>query len=114
MHRLDLQRFHLARTTMPNSNIALRGQSLLANATYNKGSAFSAEEREAFGLIGMLPVQIDTIDKQMNRAYGQYNSLRDDLQKNTFLQSLKGMCQRTFVACIAESEKRKIGFYSIP
>lgn len=37
------------------TKLALRGPALLNNPTWNKGSAFTRQEREVFGLRGRLP-----------------------------------------------------------
>ncbi len=67
----------------------LRGAELLNHPYFNKGSAFSKDERRDFGLSGLLPGGIQTLDQQMRRAYEQYSSRSDDLAKNVFLTSLK-------------------------
>ena len=46
-----------------------RGTSVLRFPLYNKGTAFSAEERRRFGLEGLLPAQIGTIETQAERVY---------------------------------------------
>ncbi|KAH6662571.1 hypothetical protein B0J14DRAFT_570933 [Halenospora varia] len=68
---------------------ALMGTALLNTPYLNKGAGFTAEERETFKLTGLLPVDIQTLDRQVKRAYQQYSSRRDDLAKNTFMTSLK-------------------------
>ncbi|KAK3393917.1 hypothetical protein B0H63DRAFT_459505 [Podospora didyma] len=68
---------------------ALRGTVLLNHPYFNKGSAFTGEERRDFGLSGLLPQGIQTLDQQVQRAYEQYSSRSDDLAKNTFLTSMK-------------------------
>lgn len=68
---------------------ALKGTVLLNHAYFNKGSAFSKEERWDFELTGLLPQNIQTLDQQVQRAYEQYSARPDDLAKNTFLSSLK-------------------------
>jgi malate dehydrogenase (oxaloacetate-decarboxylating) len=68
---------------------ALRGTALLNHAFFNKGSAFTRDEREHFQLHGLLPQGIQTLDQQADRAYQQYCSRTTDLAKNTFLSSLK-------------------------
>ncbi|KAK7695201.1 hypothetical protein QCA50_002391 [Cerrena zonata] len=73
----------------PVYRIALRGSAILSHPRWNKGMAFTAEERKAFGLIGRLPCQINTLDEQCDRAYDQLQSQVNDLAKNTFLQSMK-------------------------
>lgn len=62
---------------------------LLRSAAFNKGSAFPKEERRVFGLHGLLPPNIQTLDEQVRRAYEQYSSRTDDLAKNTFMASMK-------------------------
>ncbi|KAH7067195.1 hypothetical protein FB567DRAFT_541936 [Paraphoma chrysanthemicola] len=67
----------------------LTGNALLRTPYFNKGSAFTKEERSAFKLHGLLPTNIQTLDEQVERAYAQYSSRPNDLAKNTFMTSLK-------------------------
>ncbi|KAH7066057.1 hypothetical protein BKA63DRAFT_523695 [Paraphoma chrysanthemicola] len=67
----------------------LTGNALLRTPYFNKGSAFTKEERGAFKLHGLLPTNIQTLDEQVERAYAQYSSRPNDLAKNTFMTSLK-------------------------
>jgi malate dehydrogenase (oxaloacetate-decarboxylating) len=69
--------------------IALRGDAILTNPHWNKGTAFTANERMQFGLVGRLPYQVNTLDEQCQRAYDQLSSRETPLRKNSFLQSLK-------------------------
>jgi malic enzyme len=46
-----------------------RGAELLRDPAVNKGTAFTAAEREAFGLTGLLPHAVNTIEEQAERAY---------------------------------------------
>ncbi len=68
---------------------AIKGTVLLQQPYFNKGSAFSAQEREDFELTGLLPQSVQTLEQQVHRAYQQYSSRSDDLAKNTFLTSMK-------------------------
>lgn len=65
-----------------------RGEALLNDPYYNKGTSFSNTERKKLGINGRLPSNVQTLDQQVTRAYQQYSALQDDLQKNTFLTSL--------------------------
>ena len=67
----------------------LYGQSLLENPIFNKGSAFSEKERDLYGLRGLLPPHIDTIEEQVARAYGAFLEAQDDLQRHIFLRQLQ-------------------------
>lgn len=68
---------------------ALTGFQLLNSPLFNKGSAFTEEEREAFGLVGLLPPQVNTLDDQVERAYKQVCYLKTPLAKNDFCSSMR-------------------------
>jgi malate dehydrogenase (oxaloacetate-decarboxylating) len=65
----------------------LQGTDLLLNPRLNKGTAFTAQERDAFGLHGLLPPHIGTLEDQSARrmralanrdsAFGKYSIMRD-------------------------------------
>ncbi|KAF7337551.1 Malic enzyme [Mycena sanguinolenta] len=61
----------------------------LNNPRFNKGTAFTAAERNNFGLTGRLPFKINTLDEQCERAYMQLQGRDSAIRKNSFLQSLK-------------------------
>ncbi len=69
--------------------VAVRGQAILTSPRWNKGTAFTLEERTAFGLTGRLPFRVNTLDEQCDRAYDQLEAREEPMRKNTFLQSLK-------------------------
>ena len=69
--------------------VELTGQSLLECPLLNKGTAFSAEEREQFGLVGLLPVQVDDIELQTRRAYDAYRRKDDDMERHIYLRALQ-------------------------
>ncbi|KAG6871935.1 hypothetical protein C0995_014717 [Termitomyces sp. Mi166 len=69
--------------------VAIRGDELLTSPRFNKGTAFTLAERKAFGLVGRLPCQVNTLDEQCKRAYAQFQTCETPIRKNSFLQSLK-------------------------
>ena len=69
--------------------VALRGEEILTSPRFNKGTAFTEDERKAFGLTGRLPWKINTIEEQCLRAYDQLSWREEPIRKNTFLLSLK-------------------------
>jgi malate dehydrogenase (oxaloacetate-decarboxylating) len=70
---------------------SLSGRDLLMNPRLNKGTAFTEVERDVFGLHGLLPPHIGTLEDQRARrkrvldsrptAFGKYSNMRD-LQDN--------------------------------
>ncbi len=68
---------------------SLTGFALLNSPLYNKGSAFTYRERMNFGLVGLLPAGVNTLDQQIQRAFQQFSSLESDLAKNDFLTSMR-------------------------
>lgn len=80
----------------------LRGRALLENPMYNKGSAFTEVERDAYGLRGLLPPHIDTIEEQVIRAYNAFVEAKDDLQKHIYLRQLQDSNEILFYRLLAE------------
>src|ERR1700745_1255517 len=74
---------------MPHSRLAQspRGMDLLDSAVLNKGTAFSDEERTAFGLHGLLPPHIETLDDQAVRAYEAFQRKDNDLERHIYLRA---------------------------
>ena len=67
----------------------LDGFTLLNSSIFNKGSAFTEEERKAFNLEGLLPSKINTLDEQVHRAYAQFKYLKTPLAQNDFCTSMR-------------------------
>lgn len=65
------------------------GPSLLETPLLNKGSAFTARERTAFNLTGLLPPRYETVEEQVERAYMQYSTFDDALNKHIYLRAIQ-------------------------
>jgi malate dehydrogenase (oxaloacetate-decarboxylating)(NADP+) len=50
----------------------LYGKALLDDPALTKSTAFTREERKHFGLRGLLPYDVASINKQIERALGQH------------------------------------------
>ncbi|GAA5933408.1 hypothetical protein JCM3775_000681 [Rhodotorula graminis] len=68
---------------------ALRGRALLNEPTLNKGAGFTFEERTSFGLCGLLPYEVHSLEQQCKRAWAQLQERPNPLAKYTFLSSLR-------------------------
>lgn len=66
--------------------ISYAGPSLLETPLLNKGSAFSEKERRNFNLIGLLPPRYENIEEQVKRAYMQYKSFDEPINKHIYLR----------------------------
>lgn len=66
----------------------LRGRELLNNPMLNKGTAFSKAERDNLGLNGLLPIQVESIEKQEKRCYKQFQSKQDNFAKHLYMMDL--------------------------
>lgn len=77
------------------------GKPLLTTPQLNKGTAFTAQERHAFGLQGKLPVRIEILEEQVMRAYLQYQSFDTQVRKNIYLHNLHDTNQVLFYALVS-------------
>jgi malate dehydrogenase (oxaloacetate-decarboxylating) len=72
------------------------GKDLMSDPVLNKGTAFTEEERTEFGLHGLLPPVVETLEQQSVRAYEAYKRKDDDLEKHIFLRSLQDTNETLF------------------
>ncbi|MBZ5602947.1 MAG: NAD-dependent malic enzyme [Acidobacteriia bacterium] len=85
-----------------------RGLAVLNSPLLNKGTAFTAEERKALGLTGLLPPDISTLESQVKRAYIQYERLPDALSKNVYLTALHDRNEILFYRLFSEHLREMI------
>ena len=76
------------------------GYALLHNPRLNKGTAFTEAERRDYGLEGLLPPAVTTIDLQVARRRAEIANLGDDLQKYLVLSDLQARNERLFYAVL--------------
>src|ERR1700736_3528811 len=77
--------------TQPITKTPLRGMEVLDSPNINKGTAFTEEEREQLGLVGLLPDSVEDIDRQLDRVLGQLREKPTDLERYIYLI---GLCDR--------------------
>lgn len=66
----------------------MNAHDILNNPFLNKGTAFTLEERQELGLIGLLPPYVQTIEEQAAETYAQLQTKANDLEKRLFLMEI--------------------------
>jgi malate dehydrogenase (oxaloacetate-decarboxylating) len=82
--------------------VRLRGVDLLNNPLLNKGTAFDEAEREAFGLHGLLPPIVESLDPQCVRAYEAFLLKDSDLERHIYLRQLQDANEVLFYRLLLE------------
>jgi len=68
--------------------MAKLGYELLKDPFLNKGTAFTAEERKAYRLEGLLPPAVETIELQAERVYAEMKRKSSLIEKRRFLMEV--------------------------
>ena len=92
---------------MPATSIP-HGRELLRNPRFNRGTAFTAEERTTLGLVGLLPEHVFSLEEQAKRAYEQYRIQPDDLARNTYLAGLHDLNEVLYFKLLEEHLKEML------
>jgi len=72
------------------------GVDLIEDPLFNKGTAFTEEERGKYKLRGLLPPHVMTLEEQAALAYEAFSQYSDDLQKHIFLRGLQDRNETLF------------------
>ena len=98
-----LSRYFDVRSDVGGEYIAssVDGIALLRFVLLNKGTAFTAEERTALNLEGLLPPAINTLEQQLDRVYRGYEREVSPLAKYQFLRALQERHEVLFYALLA-------------
>jgi malate dehydrogenase (oxaloacetate-decarboxylating) len=67
----------------------LHGADLLFNSRLNKGTAFTEEERDLFGLHGLLPPHIGTLEDQRMRRKRAFDSRQTAFDRYSFMREMQ-------------------------
>ncbi len=79
----------------------LSGYDLLNTPRFNKGTAFTEEERGVFALHGLLPPHQGTLQTQLDRRKKAFDSQPSNFAKYTFMRDLQDTNETLFYAFIA-------------
>ena len=65
-----------------------KGEAVLTDSFLNKGTAFTARERDELDILGLVPPAIFTIEQQLGRVYESFCSKQTPLEKYIYLAGL--------------------------
>jgi malate dehydrogenase (oxaloacetate-decarboxylating) len=92
--------------TEPLIRTKLYGFTLLNHPRFNKGTAFTEEERDAFDLHGLLPPHVGTLAEQIARRRAAFDTYETGFEKYTFMRDLQDINETLFYALLL-SDVRK-------
>jgi malate dehydrogenase (oxaloacetate-decarboxylating)(NADP+) len=97
-----------------NTKQRLRGANLLREPLLNKGTAFSKKEREALGLLGLLPTRVNSLENQVRRATESIRRKSSDLEKYVYLTSLQDRNKTLFYRVLMDHLKEMMPIVYTP
>src|SRR5215469_12822900 len=83
-----------------------RGFEVLHDPRLNQSTAFTEAEREALGLVGLLPETTESIETQLLRVLSQLKSKETDLERFIYLMSLLDTNQTLFYRTLMSDPAR--------
>jgi len=80
-----------------------RGQAILHNPLYNRGTGFTYAEREAFGLCGLLPPRVLSLEEHAARILQNYRKKPTDLEKYVYLIGVQDRNETLFYRMLIDN-----------
>jgi len=94
--------------------IASRGREVLTHPLTNFGTAFTREQRERLGLVGLLPPGVVDLNDQLKRIYAQYKTEPNDMARYIFLNTLKERNEILFYRLVSEHVEQMLPIIYTP
>jgi malic enzyme len=82
--------------------VSVRGERLIERAMFNKGTAFSMEERDALDLHGLLPPRVVTLAQQVERVRWTYDHQESDLERYLHMMGVLDRNETLFYRMLAD------------
>jgi malate dehydrogenase (oxaloacetate-decarboxylating)(NADP+) len=87
---------------------ARHGMELLNDPVHNKGTAFTLKERSEYGLEGLLPPSVDSLDRQLERVMRHLDAKPNDLERYIYLIGLSDRNETLFYRAVMSDPARFI------
>ncbi len=100
--------------TIESKQVSLRGKNLLRSPLHNKGTAFTEEERNKFGLTGLLPPAISSMHDQLKRRYDNFLAQTTHIGKYRFLMDLQNRNETLFYRLVLEHVEEMLPYVYTP
>lgn len=87
---------------------------ILNNPLLNKGTSFTKEERDLYGLHGLIPPHISNIEQQVERRYHNFLQTSTDIGKYIFLKNLQNRNEILFYRLALEHVEELLPYIYTP
>src|SRR3984885_12211088 len=94
--------------------VSLAGIGLINSPRLNKGTAFPDHERDLFGLHGLLPPHVGTLDEQVERRLRALNDEPTPFTKYSFLRDLQDINETLFYALLVRNIEQMLPLVYTP
>src|SRR5262249_39030810 len=99
---IDFTLRHDSQTGEDVLEVPVTGSWLLMCPLFNKGTAFTEEERASLVLHGLVPPRVNTIENQVTRCYQAYQQKPTDLERHIYLRALQDRNETLFYRLLRE------------
>lgn len=94
--------------------VPFKGRLLVEHPVYNKGSAFSEQEREQLELYGIVPEHASTMEQQVRRVYENYSKKPSPVEKYIFLLGLLDRNETLFYRLVLNNAEEMLPIVYTP
>jgi malate dehydrogenase (oxaloacetate-decarboxylating)(NADP+) len=91
---------------MTNRDVGLERTPILNDPVFNRGTAFTEEERSKYHLEGLLPAAVDDLPTQLKRVLGHLSAKPTALEQYIYLQDLCDRNETLFYATLMSDPAR--------
>ncbi len=91
-----------SRTSEEYLAVSHKGRPIILNPFTNKGTAYTAEERESLGLEGLVAPATSTMEQQLERTYENFKAKSSGIEKFIYLASLQDRNETLFFRLVHE------------